>query len=62
MMWERWPQVRAQSLDDLIYKQGLAGVKKATVTLVFDNSNPSRSPIGYEQLNQITVTRQVRRP
>ena len=52
-------QVRAASLDDLIYKQGLAGVTKASVTLVFDNSNPATSPHGYEQLDQITVTRQV---
>ena len=52
-------QVRATSLDDLIYKQGLAGVTKASVTLVFDNSNPATSPHGYEQLDQITVTRQI---
>ena len=34
-------QVRAASLQDLIYKQGQAGVTKATVTLVF-----KASPIG----------------
>ena len=51
--------MRAANLNDLIYKQGQAGVTKASVTLVFDNSNPSMSPMGYEQLSQITVTRQI---
>ena len=32
---------------------------KASVTLVFDNSNASMSPHGYEQYAQITVTRQI---
>lgn len=52
-------QVRAANLNDLIYKQGQAGVTKASVTLVFDNSNASMSPLGYEQLSVITVTRQI---
>ena len=52
-------QVRAGSLQDLVYKQGQAGVTKATVTLVFDNSDVSQSPVGYEQHAEITVTRQV---
>ena len=54
-------QVRAASLNELIYKQGQAGITKASVTLVFDNSDPELAPHGYEQLGQITVTRQVRR-
>ena len=53
-------QVRAATLQDLIYKQGQAGVTKATVTLVFDNSDPKRSPVGQELCETITVTRQVR--
>ena len=52
-------QVRAGSLTELIYKQGQAGVTKATVTLVFDNSDTPSSPVGYESCPQITVTRQV---
>ena len=52
-------QVRASSLNELIYKQGQAGVTKASVTLVFDNTDPSMSPHGYEQYSQIAVTRQV---
>jgi structural maintenance of chromosome 2 len=43
----------------LVYKQGQAGVTKASVTIVFNNSDPSGSPVGYEQHKQITVTRQI---
>lgn len=52
-------QVRVSSLTELIYKQGQAGVTKASVTLVFDNTDSTMSPHGYEQFNQIAVTRQV---
>jgi structural maintenance of chromosome 2 len=52
-------QVRAASLNELIYKQGQAGVTKASVTLVFDNTDPAMSPHGYDQYAQLTVTRQV---
>ncbi|KAK6331070.1 Structural maintenance of chromosomes protein 2 [Orbilia javanica] len=51
--------VRAQNLQDLIYKRGQAGVTKASVTIVFDNSDKSRSPIGFEEYGQISVTRQI---
>ncbi|KAJ9654861.1 Structural maintenance of chromosomes protein 2 [Neophaeococcomyces mojaviensis] len=51
--------VRAQNLQDLIYKRGQAGVTKASVTIVFDNSDTSKSPIGFEEYAQISVTRQV---
>lgn len=52
--------MRASNLNELIYKQGQAGVSRASVTLVFDNSDRSLSPHGYEHYNQITVTRQAR--
>lgn len=42
-----------------MYKQGQAGVTKATVTIIFNNSDVSTSPIGYESHKQISVTRQV---
>lgn len=51
--------VRAQNLHDLIYKRGTAGVTKASVTIVFDNKDSKRSPIGFETFAQISVTRQV---
>ncbi|XP_025830258.1 structural maintenance of chromosomes protein 2 [Agrilus planipennis] len=52
-------QVRACSLQDLIYKNGQAGVNKATVSITFDNRNQNQSPPGFENFNEITVTRQV---
>ncbi|KAI4323792.1 hypothetical protein L6164_023370 [Bauhinia variegata] len=52
-------QVRASNLQELVYKQGQAGITKATVSIVFDNSDRSRSPFGYEDHPEITVTRQI---
>ncbi|XP_076762636.1 structural maintenance of chromosomes 2 [Xylocopa sonorina] len=52
-------QVRATSLQDLVYKSGQAGVKKASVTITFDNRDRSSSPMGYEHHEEITVTRLV---
>ncbi|KAJ8772139.1 hypothetical protein K2173_027316 [Erythroxylum novogranatense] len=52
-------QVRASNLQELVYKQGQAGITKATVSVVFDNSDRSRSPLGYEDHSEITVTRQI---
>jgi hypothetical protein len=56
------PQVRAGSLQELVYKQGAAGINKATVSIVFHNDDPKNGPSGYEDKETITVTRQVRRP
>jgi structural maintenance of chromosome 2 len=52
-------KVRVGNLQELVYKQGQAGVTKATVTVVFNNNDPANSPVGYESHKQITVTRQV---
>lgn len=46
-------------MQDLIYKSGQAGIKKASVSLVFDNSNSAQSPPGFEQVKEIIITRQV---
>ncbi|NXB53162.1 SMC2 protein, partial [Leucopsar rothschildi] len=51
--------VRASNLHDLVYKSGQAGITKATVSINFDNSDKSRSPLGFEANDEITVTRQV---
>ncbi|KAH3901002.1 condensin subunit SMC2 SCDLUD_002467 [Saccharomycodes ludwigii] len=51
--------VRASNLQDLIYKRGQAGVTKASVTIVFDNTDRNNSPIGFETYSKISVTRQV---
>lgn len=52
-------QVRANSLQELVYKGGQAGVTKATVTITFDNTDKKQSPLGYETFDEITVSRQV---
>uniref|UniRef100_A0A3B3XMG0 Structural maintenance of chromosomes protein n=1 Tax=Poecilia mexicana TaxID=48701 RepID=A0A3B3XMG0_9TELE len=51
--------VRASNLQDLVYKNGQGGITKATVSITFDNSNKSQSPLGFETHDEITVTRQV---
>lgn len=50
---------RLLPLKDLIYKRGQAGVTKASVTIVFDNRDKKKSPIGFEEYAQISVTRQI---
>lgn len=52
-------QVRATNLQDLVYKSGQAGVTKATVSVTFDNRSKDDSPYGYEQYDELTITRQV---
>ncbi len=52
-------QVRAGSLQELVYKSGQAGVTKATVTITFDNKDKKQSPVGYESYDELTVSRQV---
>lgn len=43
-----------------MYKQGQAGVTKATVSITFDNTDKKYSPVGYDHCEEITITRQVR--
>ena len=52
-------KVRAGNLSELVYKQGQAGITKASVTVVFNNADKSRSPVGFESHDKITVCRQV---
>lgn len=42
-----------------MYKNGQAGITKATVTIIFDNSDEDNRPVGYEKCNEISVTRQI---
>lgn len=51
--------MRAQNLQDLIYKRGQAGVTKASVTIVFDNSDKTTSPLNFQDSLTISVTRQI---
>jgi structural maintenance of chromosome 2 len=52
-------KVRAANLSELVYKQGQAGITKASVTVVFNNKDKSRSPVGFESQDEITVCRQI---
>lgn len=52
-------QVRASNLQELIYKNGQAGVTRATVTITFDNTDKKQTPIGYESFDEITISRQI---
>jgi len=52
-------QVRVGNLSELVYKQGQAGVTKASVSVVFNNEDKSCSPVGYESHDKITITRQI---
>jgi len=51
--------VRVSNLQELVYKQGQAGVTKASVTVTFDNRDASQKPVGYEAFDEISVCRQV---
>ena len=46
-------------MQELVYKNGQAGVTKATVSITFDNRNKKQSPLGYDQYDEIVITRQV---
>ncbi|CAE7588612.1 SMC2-1 [Symbiodinium sp. CCMP2592] len=52
-------QVRVGNLSELVYKQGQAGVTKASVTVVFNNEDKQGSPVGYEMHDKIIITRQI---
>lgn len=52
-------QVRARDPNDLIYKQGTAQVRKASVSILFDNRDKKQSPTGFEHKDEFTITRQI---
>jgi structural maintenance of chromosome 2 len=54
-----YTQLRVGSQAELIYKQGQADVRKASVTLIFNNRDKTKSPPGYEAHDEITVMRQI---
>lgn len=52
--------IRVNRLDELIYKNGQAGITKGSVTIKFNNERkPSPLPEPYKDMNQITITRQI---
>lgn len=54
-----YSNMRVGSLTELIFRNGQAGVNKASVSVTFDNRNPLHKPVGLEGFNEFTVTRQV---
>lgn len=52
-------QVRASTLQELIYKEGQSGVTKASVEIIFNNSDKNNSPTGYDQCDVISIKRQM---
>lgn len=56
---QQMSQMRAQNTLDLIYKRGQAGINKASVSIVFNNKSKADSPVGYEQFDKVTITRQI---
>lgn len=51
--------VRVNNLQELIYRNGQAGVTKANVTLFFDNTDKTRCPLEYQQCSEISVRREI---
>ena len=56
------PQVRAGSLQELVYKNGQAGVTKASVTIVFNNEDKAQSPVGGLHLARGPAAGRAARP
>ena len=55
----RMSMIRAEKMQDLVYKSGKAGVSKASVTMKFDNRDKNQSPTGYEEFDLISVSRTI---
>ncbi|GAB68849.1 structural maintenance of chromosome 2 [Plasmodium cynomolgi strain B] len=52
--------IRVNRLDELIYKQGQAGITKGSVTIKFNNEQkPSPLQEPYRDMKNITITRQI---
>ena len=49
--------MRITKLSELIYQNAMGKISKAEVTVVFDNSDSTNQPIGYEDCVTITATR-----
>ncbi|KAI3390218.1 hypothetical protein SNEBB_010338 [Seison nebaliae] len=51
--------LRVNHMKELIHQHGLGNVREATVSIVFDNTEKSQSPQDMEQMDEITITRQI---
>jgi structural maintenance of chromosome 2 len=54
---KEWELLRVKKMQELVYKFGHAGITKAEVTIIFDNTDKVNSPIGFETFDTLTVTR-----
>uniref|UniRef100_A0A663N6R9 Structural maintenance of chromosomes protein n=1 Tax=Athene cunicularia TaxID=194338 RepID=A0A663N6R9_ATHCN len=52
-------QVRASNFQELVYKHGQAGIKKASVSITFDNTDKKVSPLGFEDNDELIISRQI---
>ena len=52
-------KARVERQEELIFKNGKAGIVRAAVTIVFDNSDPATAHPDYKTENEITITRQI---
>jgi structural maintenance of chromosome 2 len=50
--------IRVEKMQELVYKGGNSSVSKASVSLIFDNTNKAQQPPGYTQ-DKISVTRTI---
>lgn len=51
--------IRASTMQDVIYKNGQAGIQSATVTIHFDNTDKTRSAPHYQHNDEIVISREV---
>ena len=56
----KWSIARATSIRELIYKNGQAGIKTASVKIVFDNRDKNFSPINMEAHDIISIERVIK--
>ena len=56
----KWTLARVSSMRELIYKNGQAGIKQASVSIVFDNKNKDFSPINLEAFDEVKITRVIK--
>jgi structural maintenance of chromosome 2 len=53
-------QLRVKDFSGLVFKEGLGDVSRASVTIVFSNTDRETSPAGYEDQDTFYVTRSVK--
>lgn len=57
---QKWTLARVNNMRELIYKNGQAGIKQASVSIVFDNRDKAASPINLEMFDEVKITRVIK--